>query len=115
MCRRWVLLVFGSGGRSRLSFGLRALGLGFAFGLALGFRFGFGGGAGRRQFAVLAIIGDVPAGAFELQRRRVDQAFQFAAATFVYTEKLVRESLLDFESLTALVAAVIVEWHGVSA
>src|ERR1039458_7621233 len=110
--RRWSVLRV-RGRRLALALGL-GLGLALGFGLTLGFRLslriGFGsvlrfgvpvGVPGRRrgQLPVFAVVRHVKASALEVQRRRGNQSFHFAAAAFVYRQDLIGKLLPDLEFL----------------
>src|ERR1019366_4887097 len=93
-----------------------AFGLAFAlgFGVGIGLRLRFSIRAGGRLLAVAAVIGDVPAGSLELQRRKRDQPFQLAAAALVHRQDRISEFLPDLESFTTVVTSIIVKWHCLS-
>ena len=57
------------------------------------------------------IVGDVPSGAFELERRSGQQSLDRAAATLVSFQRGVGEFLYLFKLLTAGIAFVLVDWH----
>ena len=64
---------------------------------------------------IAAVIGDVPAGAFELKRRRRDYLLQSAAASLVYGQRGIGKFLSYFETLTAPVTLVFVKGHFIGA
>src|ERR1035441_3886566 len=122
------LLAAGRRGRLRLALGLSfglalrfALRLGVALALSLAFALRFALGIGfclrfpiracRRLLAVSAVIGDVPAGSLELQRRKRNQPFQLSAAALVDRQDRIREFLPDLEGFAAMVTPIIVKWH----
>src|ERR1700730_12792207 len=120
------LIARGSGGGLRiggLAFGLRAtvggglrvrlrFGLGFGLRVGLGFRLRVGLTLLDSPVAALGVIVDVPAGALELQCRRVDQALHFCAALVVDRERFIGELLLQFKYLAAAFTLVLVARHG---
>jgi len=76
------------------------------------FRSGVAGRSGRRGFP--GVIGDIPAGAFELHGWRGDHLFDHAAAIGTLLYHLVGE-LLDFlEAVAALLALIFVKGHELS-
>src|ERR1019366_5713932 len=106
--------LLGTGRRGRLALGLGfglALRLALRFAVGIGFRLRFPIRAGGRLLAVAAVIGDVPAGSLELQRRKRNQPFQFPAAGIVDRQDRIREFLSDLEGFTTLVTSIIVKWH----
>src|SRR5262245_24350033 len=69
--RRLIRLGFTFGLGFRFAFGLGGVGLGIRFGFRLGVRFCPLGG---KRFAAAPVVGNVPAGALELDRRRGNQS-----------------------------------------
>ena len=64
-----------------------------------------------RATRLLGVVGDVPAGALELDGGRGDHLLDLAATLGALLDHLVGELLDFFEAVTALLAFVFVKWH----
>ena len=66
--------------------------------------------------AVLAfarVVGDVPAGAFQLEGRIRDELFNFILTSGTFAQRLLGDSLRDLEG-AAFLALILVDRHGKS-
>lgn len=71
-------------------------------------------GFGRFRFALLRVVGDVPAGPLELDRRRRDEPLGLTLALLALLERGIAHLLDDLEPMPALVALVLVNRHELS-
>lgn len=57
------------------------------------------------------VVGDIPAGAFELQRGNGDQPVHGTTAFFVGRKRFICEFLPHLKPVAALIALILVIWH----